>query len=353
MVTSQRHSVAPGRDGPTWVAGIPRLSTTVQAVRPHTTYRHEAFLYGGEDDFLRGTVPFVHEGVAAGQPVMVALVPDRLELLRAAVGADCASRVRWVDMARLGGNPGRIIPAWIDFVTRHGSGNRPMRGVGEPVWAGRRPCEVSECQLHEALLNLAVEPDTALWLRCPYDVTALAPDVLEEAARSHPVLVEGEHYRGSTVYGGAAHAVDVFETPLPEPDGEVQEWRFHRGAAGHPPETARDTARLRRTVLQRAADTGLAEERGFDMALAVTEAMTNSLRHGGGSGVLRIWEHGDGLTCEVRDRGHITDPMAGRRLPPPTDPGGRGLWLVHQLSDLVQVRSTEQDGSTVRITNWL
>jgi anti-sigma regulatory factor (Ser/Thr protein kinase) len=353
MVSPQWHSVAPGIDGPTWVAGIPRLSTTVQAVRPHSTYRHEAFLYAGEDDFLRGTVPFVQDGVAAGQPVMVAVVPDRLELLRSAVGSECADRVRWVDMARLGENPGRIIPAWLDFVTQHGAGRQPVRGVGEPVWAGRRPSEVTECQLHEALLNLAVEPETALWLRCPYDVTALDADVLQEAARSHPVLVDGEHYRGSTLYGGSAHAVDVFETPLPEPDGEVQQWRFTRGEGGHPPESSRDTARLRQTVLRRAAEAGLPEERGFDMALAATEAMTNSLRHGGGSGVLRMWQDAEGLTCEVRDRGHIGDPMAGRRLSPPTDPGGRGLWLVHQLSDLVQIRSAEQEGSTVRITNWL
>jgi anti-sigma regulatory factor (Ser/Thr protein kinase) len=353
MAAAQRHSVAPGRDGPTWVAGIPRLGTTIRAVRPHSTYRHEAFFYEGEDDFLRGTVPFVHDGVAAGQPVMVALVPDRLELLRAAVGAECAGRVRWVDMARLGGNPGRIIPAWLDFVAEHRAGDRPLRGVGEPVWAGRRPSEVSECQLHEALLNLAVDPDTALWLRCPYDLTALGTDVLEEAARSHPVLVDGEHYRGSTLYGGASHALDVFETPLPEPEAEVQQWRFHRAEQGHPPETARDTARLRQTVMQRAAGAGLPEERVSDMALAVTEAMTNSLRHGGGSGVLRIWQDGEGLTCEVRDRGHMTDSMVGRRLPEPSAPGGRGLWLVHQLSDFVQIRSTSQDGSTVRITNWL
>jgi anti-sigma regulatory factor (Ser/Thr protein kinase) len=45
--------------------------------------------------------------------------------------------------------------------------------------------------------------------------------------------------------------------------------------------------------------------------------------------------------------------MAGRRMPPSSDTGGRGLLLVHLLSDLVQVRSSVDEGSTVRITNWL
>ena len=49
-------------------------------------------------------------------------------------------------------------------------------------------------------------------------------------------------------------------------------------------------------------------------------AATNSLRHGGGRGTLRIW----------RDTGA----------------------LVNQLCDLVQLRSSDE-GTTIRITTWL
>lgn len=356
MLAPHRHSTTSRREGVTWVGGIPRLSESARAVRPHSTYRHEAILYSGESGFLRSTVPFVHDGVAAGQSVMVAVVPRRLELLRTAVGGECARHVRWVDMAELGGNPARIIPAWAEFVAQSGAGGRPLRGVGEPVWAGRRPVEVTECQLHEALLNLAIEPDAPLWLRCPYDVSALSAEVVEESARSHPVLVDGDRYRGSTLYGGAAHATDMFERPLPEPEpeaGTTEQWQFRRTSRSHPPEAARDIARLRQTVIRRAADAGLSTHRAVEMGLAVTEAMTNTVRHAGGRGVLRIWQDGAGLTCEVRDTGHITDPMVGRRLAPTTENSGRGLVLVHELSDLVQVRSSSKNGSTVRITNWL
>ena len=103
MLAPHRHTTSFGREGAAWVGGLPRLSA--QASAPHTSYRHEAFHYAGEDAFLRGTVPFVQDGVAAGQPVMVALVPDRLELLRRAVGEQCAREVRWVDMYEL------VVPA--------------------------------------------------------------------------------------------------------------------------------------------------------------------------------------------------------------------------------------------------
>ena len=47
----------------------------------------------------------------------------------------------------------------------------------------------------------------------------------------------------------------------------------------------------------------------------------NHLRHGGGPGTLRIWREDGAVVCEVRDA------------------GGRGLWMVNQLCDLVQLRT--------------
>ena len=35
-----------------------------------------------------------------------------------------------------------------------------------------------------------------------------------------------------------------------------------------------------------------------------------------------------------------------------TDEGGRGLWLAHQLADLVQIRRSPA-GMTVRVHAWL
>jgi anti-sigma regulatory factor (Ser/Thr protein kinase) len=307
--------------------------------KPHGAYQHEAFVYRGDEDFLAGTVPFVLDAVALGQPVLVAVTLPRLVELQAVVGPD-APGVEYVDMGEMGANPARIIPAWRSFVEQHDG--RPVRGIGEPVWAGRRATELAECQLHEALLNLAVEPDTPLWLLCPYDADALTTPVLEEAARSHPSLREGDHYRGSTTYGGVHHVDRLFAGRLPDPPAGTPATAFERG----------DLPGVRRRVSRHAARAGLSPDRTTDLALAATEVATNSVRHGGGRGVLRLWQQGDAVACEFTDRGRITDPLAGRRTPSLSAEGGRGLWLANQLCDLVQIRSSDS-GTVVRLLTWL
>ena len=62
----------------------------------------------------------------------------------------------------------------------------------------------------------------------------------------------------------------------------------------------------------------------------------------------RIWREDATLLVEVAAAGHTADPLAGRDCPPPTELGGRGLYVVNQLCDLVQLRSSPA-GSVIRI----
>jgi hypothetical protein len=65
--------------------------------------------------------------------------------------------------------------------------------------------------------------------------------------------------------------------------------------------------------------------------------------------MLRLWEQDDRLVCEVQDAGRVEDPLVGRRPPSLGAVGGRGVWLAHQLCDLVQLRSGPA-GTTVRLS---
>jgi anti-sigma regulatory factor (Ser/Thr protein kinase) len=305
------------------------------------TFRHEALLYAGEVDFLTGTLPFIREGVAAGEPVLVVVSAARIGLLRSALGGD-ADRVAFADMADIGANPARIIPAWRDFVAGNDVASRGARGIGEPIWAARTPAELIECQRHESLLNLAFAGVPAWWLLCPYDTTSLGSQVLEEAWHSHPFVTEEGVGLGSATYRGFEQAAAPFAAPLPDPPGQ-------------PPAVAFDPASLaglRELVSGYAAAAGLDPARTGDLTLAVDEVATNSLRHGGGRGTLRIWREEGALVCEVRDAGRIEDPLAGRERPPPDRDGGRGLWMVNQLCDLVQLRSFP-GGAVVRLHFYL
>jgi anti-sigma regulatory factor (Ser/Thr protein kinase) len=93
-----------------------------------------------------------------------------------------------------------------------------------------------------------------------------------------------------------------------------------------------------------------------DVADAITvmtsELATNSVRHGGGAGTLALWSEPGAAVVEVSDAGQIADPLTGRRRPELHQHGGRGIYLVNQLCDLVQLRSSPA-GTTVRITTWL
>ena len=219
-----------------------------------------------------------------------------------------------------------------------------MRGVGEPIWAGRSAAELVECQLHESLLNLAFRDAAGFRLLCPYDGAALASAVLHEATCSHPAVVRNgvgapsRHYRVDDMLG-------PFRTPLPAPAVGVDVLAFEPDALAFDRYTARDARELATGV---ARPTGLADERVEDLKLAVAEVVNNSVEHGGGRGVLRVWCENGAVVCEVRDRGRIRDPMVGRRRPPCEAQRGRGLWMAHQLVDLLQVRS-DRDGTVVRL----
>ena len=82
--------------------------------------------------------------------------------------------------------------------------------------------------------------------------------------------------------------------------------------------------------------------------LCVNEIAGNSLLHGGGSGVLRMWAEPSTLICEIADSGNIADPLVGRQSPSLERVGGRGLWLANQLCDLVQIRSGGS-GTVIRL----
>jgi len=311
------------------------VSTATLSDHLHS-FSHEAAFYAGPRDFVEQVAAFVREGVDNGEPVLVMVKAEKIELLQEALGPD-AERVAWSDMAEAGRNPGRIISAWTDYAAGYLTEGRGLRGVGEPIWAGREPEEMVECQLHESLLNLAFSDADGFRLLCPYDTDALPEDVIDEARRSHPLILEGDELHECSGYRGLANFAPAND-PLPTPRTASEDVGFQQTTL----------ATMRRFVAGRASAAGLGEERIEDLVVATNEAATNSVRHGGGQGVVRVWRDGGELICEVRDRGRIDHPLVGRRRPEPGSDGGHGLWMANQLCDLVQIR-TRRSGTVVRL----
>jgi len=210
---------------------------------------------------------------------------------------------------------------------------RPVRIIGEPIWAARSAVEYPACAQHEALINLAFTGRDGTIL-CPYDADALAPDVLADAEVTHPVLIDGTGRRPSPAYD-PPELIARYNQPLPVPEEAFEVAR------------TTDLAAARALAHVRAAACGLSDDRVADVEVVVTELLSNSVEHGSGSGTVRFWG-GDGeFVCEVHDHGRLTDPLAGRRPARPYEPRGRGLLLVNHLADLVRLH-TGDDGTTFR-----
>ena len=290
-------------------------------------YRHEALLYSGTAEFLTGTTSFIRRAVNAGSPILVVVSRSKIEMLRKELGAE-AVKVSFADMAKVGGNPGRIIAAWRDFVQDH-AGASQLYGIGEPVDPRRSPAELAECQLHEALLNIAFDAFTPFWLLCPYDLEALAADVIDEAHRTHPFVARGEDQKAHGIFR-PVNLADPFARPLPPRPADSAYMAIQPGTLG----------KVRTFVAAPAQRAGLDQRSATAIVQAVNEIATNSLLHGGGQGELYTWTDNQSLVCEVSDHGHITSPLAGRLPPTPDATDGVGLWLANQLCDLVQIYSS-------------
>jgi anti-sigma regulatory factor (Ser/Thr protein kinase) len=304
---------------------------------PRPGFSHRALLYTGEEGFVDGTLPFIHAGLDSGEPTLVVVGPRKIEILSEALNGD-GDLVHFADMVEIGTNPARIIPVWHEFVDRHAAAGSGLRGIGEPVWPKRSAAELSECRRHEELLNVAFAHAAGFDLLCPYDTSALDAAVIDAISRSHPRVIDGDGERASDTYPGVRALAAPFAEPLADPPDRT-DWL---------PVDATTLAELRAHVRSHAVAAALDERLVDDLVIGVHELACNSIKHGGGHGIVGVWRSPDAVVCEVRDSGEFDAPLAGRRAPDPLLPHGRGLWLANQLCDLVQLR-TGADGTVARV----
>ena len=263
-------------------------------------FHHEAVFYGSDDEYVSGLLPDLRAAIEADGAILVAVAADKARLLSGALGAD-ADRVRFTDMELLGRNPGLIIPAWREFVPAPPAGGL---GIGEPVWPGRRHAELVECRRHEVLLNVAFEASRR-GACCARTTPDDAPRGRARRRSQQPPARRRRAVRGAT---SEPHTVLSWDGRLPAPGAEPAELDF----------TREDLALVRMFVAERATRAGFAGDRLSDLVLAVNELATNSMRHGGGRGVVQrlAGERRAGLRGD-RPRAHRR-PAGRPRAPSPT-----------------------------------
>lgn len=297
------------------------------AIRVRPGFAHSAFLYDTDAAYAAVLVPFLLEGLAGDEAVAVAAGPDRIALLRDALGAD-AARVRFLSADGWYVRPVRTIAAWAQILRGAAAAGCPSaRLVSQADFADQDPAWVRfEAAVNASLAGLNGH------LLCPYDRRIPTAKL---AGRTHPVLHD-DGWRDNARY----QPPELVMRELAEPAYPV---------VGRPvlaAAIADRVAGLRAQLRERAsAERWLPPDRVEILILAFSELATNGIRHGGANRELRVWLTPDAVVCELTDDGATPPgPLAGYLPPDPDMIGGMGLWIVYQLCDALTINV--QDGLT-------
>jgi anti-sigma regulatory factor (Ser/Thr protein kinase) len=294
---------------------------------------HQALIYRDTQQFLAAVLPFITDGLGRGDPILAVTTESNAGLLREELGK-AADDVKFVEPARWYDAPGRTLAACHRYVHERRDGQERVRVVGEPVSSGLDPLQTAGWRWFEATLNVALATAPA-WMICSYDERTVSPGVIADARRTHPELSGGGR---SAEYSDPASFRWEAQTELaPAPEGAYAALSFDG-----------DPAPVRRFVVAQATRFGLPLGRLDDLILAVNEVATNAIRHGAGSGRVRMWRDERYLLCEVSDAGRATEGLFNVLPPSPDSEGGHGMWITRQLCDLVEVRALAS-GTTVRL----
>jgi anti-sigma regulatory factor (Ser/Thr protein kinase) len=294
---------------------------------------HAALFYHSNQEYTDELVPYILGGLKSDQPVLAALPTDNLALISDALGG-AAAEVSMADMTDLGRNPGRILGRLALFAAQHPG--RQLRMVGEPMWPCRTADEYPAWVQHEALINTAFANRPAIGL-CPFDASRLDERVLADARTTHPLLWRAGSTQPSSDYA-PEDALERYNQPLPNDTTGVS----------YTVRKLTDLSPARSFAGRYAGWLGLSAEGIGNLQLIVTELATNSLLHANSACRLAFWRYDGQLVCEARDEGRLDDPLAGRLPPQPDSAGGRGLFLVNTLADLVRSHTTPS-GTTIHV----
>lgn len=296
---------------------------------------HTAVVHSTNEELVEVLVPYVLEGLAAGDVVQVNLVDARLEALEVALGPHAGS-VAWSDTARWQASPGRRLRALEDALSRARRSGARMRFIGECAWPEAPEALVTEWERFDAVLNgvLATEP---VEMVCVYDAATLPAAVVEGAARTHPQLGLAPPRPNPGFLDPETLAAALVPRALPLPEGAVTV------VAVPDPPAARAFVRSSEVLA------GLADDEREDLLVVVSELVTNAGKAGARSVVLACWRAPHGVILQVDDDGRGLDaPLAGYRRPSLDALSGRGLWITRQLTDAVEIASSP-DGTSVRV----
>lgn len=297
-------------------------------------FRHHALVYESQDEYLACTVPFLREGLEAGEGAIVAHTKPGLAMMREALGPDAAD-VTFVDVSAAYTRPARTLAAYHKVYAEQLRKTPQLRAVAD-VQFGPDPAEWDLWAGYEAVFNRSFGHLPA-WVLCSYNANGTPDSIIEGVWQTHREVVDGDTWTSSDDYEDPDELLRRL-TATPEPLPELRSIPFGRGAED-----------LREQLARELVAEHVPEARVLDLLLAANEIATNAVEHGGGIEDVRVGRAQGRFVCEIVDRGEgFDDPTAGY-IPPRTGIGS-GLWVARQLTWQIEF-FWAPDGFTTRL--WL
>ena len=314
---------------------------------PGQSFTHQALIYDTDAQFLTHVLDFTRTGLALAEPVFISTTPRMTSLLRRALGPQTAR----VEFAPAQGSHDSPAQTLLDYRDRSTAVPGHTRVLSETFATTRARDQAGEWTRYEALLNLALATSGA-WILCPYDSRHLPGHLLHSARLTHPYLSQADsNGNGTVASNGAMPSNPAYTDPhLVSASCDIARWTPHPlGAADFPFHRTDQLARLRLFAAHHARAIGIGPEQVNALLVSVVEAAANTLCHGAGRGTCRIWNTSTELLCDITDPNGTLDPTVAGYLPPLLNrPDGRGLWIIRQLCDAVEIHTAGQ-GSTIRL----
>ena len=308
---------------------------TASASTEHVGHDHHAGFYASDDEFRALIVPFVEEGIEAGEPVITGYDDRKSDLLRGWV--DDSAAITFLTDPSLYATPAAAIANYRRIVEqRVMAGAKQIRIAGDVPHAGNGG-RFDGWDRYESAINTLWD-DLPVRSACLYDINTVSPQFKDVIERTHPHFLTpagerrvNERYEDPSTFVGLHAEVDPLEatTPIVNLDQPT-------------PAEARQA--VREVAHSRLDSITLA-----DLVLGVYEAAANAELHGQAPTGLRIWVAPDRVVVRVRDSGQgPTNRNAGLVRDTTNPTGGLGLWVTHQL-DLDVDLIVATDSFTVRL----
>ena len=326
-----------------------RRTSRASADPTMVSHGHGAAIVSTQDELLAAALPFLDEGLRAGDLVALTCPPDTVALLSRELGEQAATVESEPRISLLGARAPDALTMCRRYLERAialgGDGGSGRLRVVAEVDFGDDPADWREGQRFESVYNrlLGEAPVSAI---CLYDRRRLPAPVVDSAVATHPQLVSGTAWSASA--GFQDPGVYVPSLPLPRTSAEDADPVF---AVQNAPTLAGLRHQLGAVLATLVPD----REQQADLHLAASEIAANAFRHGVRPVSARVWADDGLIVCVISDRGtSYRDPFSGFAPAHGLDLslGGMGLWLARKLWDHVDVLPTET-GLSVRLSTRL